>query len=106
MDWARPCRLEDRGLRLSWCVRWCGFAAALFLASVDRVSAAVLAAHKQKTVQRRPARHAQSPRPRPEQDQKLRDKELEKMQVHAVPDSERAYDSTGRKLPWAYEFAE
>ncbi|KAH9874981.1 hypothetical protein J1614_004469 [Plenodomus biglobosus] len=28
------------------------------------------------------------------------------MQVHAVPDSERAFDSTGRKLPWAYEFAD
>ncbi|KAK8210320.1 hypothetical protein M8818_003488 [Zalaria obscura] len=28
------------------------------------------------------------------------------MQVHAVPESERAYDSTGRKLPWAYEFAD
>ncbi|KAF1836036.1 hypothetical protein BDW02DRAFT_260359 [Decorospora gaudefroyi] len=28
------------------------------------------------------------------------------MQVHAVPDSERATDSTGRKLPWAYEFAD
>ncbi|KAH8730475.1 hypothetical protein GQ44DRAFT_644543 [Phaeosphaeriaceae sp. PMI808] len=28
------------------------------------------------------------------------------MQVHAVPDSERAYDSTGRRLPWAYEFAD
>jgi hypothetical protein len=29
-----------------------------------------------------------------------------KMQVHAVPDSERAFDSTGRRLPWGYEFAE
>ncbi|KAF1851875.1 uncharacterized protein K460DRAFT_272601 [Cucurbitaria berberidis CBS 394.84] len=28
------------------------------------------------------------------------------MQVHAVPDSERAFDSTGRKLPWAFEFAD
>ncbi|KAI8934912.1 hypothetical protein NX059_008582 [Plenodomus lindquistii] len=28
------------------------------------------------------------------------------MQVHAVPESERAFDSTGRKLPWAYEFAD
>ncbi|PSN63753.1 hypothetical protein BS50DRAFT_576371 [Corynespora cassiicola Philippines] len=28
------------------------------------------------------------------------------MQVHAVPDSERAFDSMGRKLPWAYEFAD
>jgi hypothetical protein len=28
------------------------------------------------------------------------------MQVHAVPDSERAFDSTGRKLPWGYESAE
>ena len=28
------------------------------------------------------------------------------MQVHAVPDSERAYDSTGRRLPWAFEYAE
>jgi hypothetical protein len=29
-----------------------------------------------------------------------------KMQVHAVPDAERAFDSTGRRLPWGYEFAE
>ncbi|ORX96027.1 hypothetical protein BCR34DRAFT_498028 [Clohesyomyces aquaticus] len=28
------------------------------------------------------------------------------MQVHAVPESERAFDSTGRRLPWAYEFAD
>jgi len=28
------------------------------------------------------------------------------MQVHAVPDAERAFDSTGRKLPWGYDFAE
>ncbi|KAF2465838.1 uncharacterized protein BDR25DRAFT_294367 [Lindgomyces ingoldianus] len=28
------------------------------------------------------------------------------MQVHAVPDSERAFDSTGRRLPWAFEFAD
>ncbi|KAF2277640.1 uncharacterized protein EI97DRAFT_416717 [Westerdykella ornata] len=28
------------------------------------------------------------------------------MQVHAVPDSERALTSTGRRLPWAYEFAD
>ncbi|OAL49977.1 hypothetical protein IQ07DRAFT_510092 [Pyrenochaeta sp. DS3sAY3a] len=28
------------------------------------------------------------------------------MQVHAVLDSERAFDSTGRKLPWAFEFAD
>ncbi|KAF2873145.1 hypothetical protein BDV95DRAFT_568931 [Massariosphaeria phaeospora] len=28
------------------------------------------------------------------------------MQVHAVLDSERAVDSTGRKLPWAYEYAD
>jgi hypothetical protein len=30
----------------------------------------------------------------------------EEMQVHAVPDSERAFDSTGRRLPWGIEFAE
>ncbi|KAF2177188.1 hypothetical protein K469DRAFT_644645 [Zopfia rhizophila CBS 207.26] len=28
------------------------------------------------------------------------------MQVHAVPDGERAFDSTGRRLPWAYEYAD
>ncbi|KAF1944197.1 hypothetical protein EJ02DRAFT_452571 [Clathrospora elynae] len=28
------------------------------------------------------------------------------MQVHAVPESERVFDSTGRKLPWGYEFAD
>ncbi|KAF2639397.1 hypothetical protein P280DRAFT_430030 [Massarina eburnea CBS 473.64] len=28
------------------------------------------------------------------------------MQVHAVPDSERAFDSSGRRLPWAFEFAD
>lgn len=28
------------------------------------------------------------------------------MQVHAVPDSERAYDSTGRRLPWGFDFAD
>ncbi|KAF2689579.1 hypothetical protein K458DRAFT_475030 [Lentithecium fluviatile CBS 122367] len=28
------------------------------------------------------------------------------MQVHAVPDSERAFDSTGRRLPWAFEYAD
>ncbi|KAH4054414.1 hypothetical protein HBI80_063190 [Parastagonospora nodorum] len=28
------------------------------------------------------------------------------MQVHAVPEAERAFDSTGRRLPWAYEFAD
>ncbi|KAA8618765.1 hypothetical protein PtrSN002B_002054 [Pyrenophora tritici-repentis] len=28
------------------------------------------------------------------------------MQVHAVPDSERAFDSTGKKLPWGYESAD
>ncbi|KAF2658407.1 hypothetical protein K491DRAFT_713581 [Lophiostoma macrostomum CBS 122681] len=28
------------------------------------------------------------------------------MQVHAVPDSDRAFDSTGRKLPWGYEYAD
>jgi len=27
------------------------------------------------------------------------------MQVHAVPENERAYDSAGRKLPWAYDTA-
>lgn len=25
------------------------------------------------------------------------------MQVHAVPEADKAYDSTGRKLPWAYD---
>ncbi|KAF2017411.1 hypothetical protein BU24DRAFT_388636 [Aaosphaeria arxii CBS 175.79] len=28
------------------------------------------------------------------------------MQVHAVPDSERAYDSSGRRLPWGFDFAD
>ncbi|CAI6262458.1 unnamed protein product [Periconia digitata] len=28
------------------------------------------------------------------------------MQVHAVPDSERAFDSAGRRLPWAIEYAD
>ncbi|KAF1949219.1 hypothetical protein CC80DRAFT_457929 [Byssothecium circinans] len=28
------------------------------------------------------------------------------MQVHAVPDSERAFDSSGRRLPWAFEYAD
>ncbi|PVH94079.1 hypothetical protein DM02DRAFT_573496 [Periconia macrospinosa] len=28
------------------------------------------------------------------------------MQVHAVPDSERAFDSSGRRLPWAIEYAD
>ena len=28
------------------------------------------------------------------------------MQVHAVPESERALDASGRRLPWGYEFAE
>ncbi|KAF2262397.1 hypothetical protein CC78DRAFT_534888 [Lojkania enalia] len=28
------------------------------------------------------------------------------MQVHAVPDSERAFDSMGRKLPWGYDRAD
>ncbi|KAF1808591.1 hypothetical protein P152DRAFT_462314 [Eremomyces bilateralis CBS 781.70] len=28
------------------------------------------------------------------------------MQVHAVPESERATDANGRKLPWAYEYAD
>ena len=27
------------------------------------------------------------------------------MQIHAVPDSERALDSTGRKLPWGYDYS-
>ncbi|KAF2135681.1 uncharacterized protein K452DRAFT_330094 [Aplosporella prunicola CBS 121167] len=26
------------------------------------------------------------------------------MQVHAVPESERAFDATGRQLPWGYEY--
>jgi hypothetical protein len=28
------------------------------------------------------------------------------MQVHAVPESERAVDASGKRLPWGYEFAE
>jgi len=28
------------------------------------------------------------------------------MQVHAVPDNEKAYDASGRRLPWGYEYAE
>jgi hypothetical protein len=28
------------------------------------------------------------------------------MQVHAVPESERALDANGQRLPWAYEYAE
>lgn len=28
------------------------------------------------------------------------------MQVHAVPESERAFDAAGRQLPWGYEYAE
>ncbi|KZM18676.1 uncharacterized protein EKO05_0006614 [Ascochyta rabiei] len=28
------------------------------------------------------------------------------MQVHAVPEAERAFDSTGRRLPWGLEFAD
>lgn len=28
------------------------------------------------------------------------------MQVHAVPESERAIDANGQRLPWAYEYAE
>ena len=28
------------------------------------------------------------------------------MQVHAVPESERAFDASGKRLPWGYEFAE
>jgi len=28
------------------------------------------------------------------------------MQVHAVPDDERAKDSRGQPLPWAYSYAE
>ncbi|KAF2839864.1 hypothetical protein M501DRAFT_932488 [Patellaria atrata CBS 101060] len=28
------------------------------------------------------------------------------MQVHAVPENERAYDSTGKQLPWAIEYAD
>jgi len=28
------------------------------------------------------------------------------MQVHAVPESERAVDANGQRLPWAYEYAE
>ena len=25
------------------------------------------------------------------------------MQIHAVPDADKAYDATGRRLPWAYD---
>ncbi|KAF1989235.1 hypothetical protein K402DRAFT_17417 [Aulographum hederae CBS 113979] len=28
------------------------------------------------------------------------------MQVHAVPEAERAFDQSGRRLPWAYDYAE
>jgi len=28
------------------------------------------------------------------------------MQVHAVPDNEKAFDASGRRLPWAFEYAE
>ncbi|TKA71057.1 hypothetical protein B0A49_07767 [Cryomyces minteri] len=28
------------------------------------------------------------------------------MQVHAVPDAERAFDASGRQLPWGYEYAD
>lgn len=28
------------------------------------------------------------------------------MQVHAVPESERALDASGKRLPWGYEYAE
>jgi len=28
------------------------------------------------------------------------------MQVHAVPEAERAFDANGQRLPWAYEYAE
>lgn len=28
------------------------------------------------------------------------------MQVHAVPESERAFDAAGRQLPWGYEYAD
>lgn len=28
------------------------------------------------------------------------------MQVHAVPEAERAFDAAGRQLPWGYEYAE
>jgi hypothetical protein len=28
------------------------------------------------------------------------------MQVHAVPEAERALDANGQRLPWAYEYAE
>ncbi|GAB7356286.1 hypothetical protein MBLNU459_g7091t1 [Dothideomycetes sp. NU459] len=28
------------------------------------------------------------------------------MQVHAVPESERAFDASGKRLPWGYEFAD
>lgn len=28
------------------------------------------------------------------------------MQVHAVPETERALDASGQRLPWAYEYAE
>lgn len=28
------------------------------------------------------------------------------MQVHAVPETERAFDASGRQLPWGIEYAE
>jgi hypothetical protein len=28
------------------------------------------------------------------------------MQVHSVPEAERAFDANGQRLPWAYEYAE
>lgn len=28
------------------------------------------------------------------------------MQVHAVPESERVMDASGKRLPWGYEYAE
>ncbi|PNS14752.1 hypothetical protein CAC42_1981 [Sphaceloma murrayae] len=28
------------------------------------------------------------------------------MQVHAVPDNEKAFDANGKRLPWAYEYAD
>ncbi|KAK4508125.1 hypothetical protein PRZ48_001863 [Zasmidium cellare] len=35
----------------------------------------------------------------------LRNQRVPGMQVHAVPEAERAIDSNGRRLPWAYDYA-
>ncbi|KAF2172216.1 hypothetical protein M409DRAFT_62971 [Zasmidium cellare ATCC 36951] len=35
----------------------------------------------------------------------LRNQRVPGMQVHAVPEAERAIDSSGRRLPWAYDYS-